>query len=103
MKRNAFWLTAVVLVLGATVAADGFTRDKARSDCPGRIVCPITGEETCQDQCPLVDARRPDCPGQIECPITGEPVCRDECLLAAGSTSESKIESEVAACCSATK
>ena len=56
-----------------------------RSDCPGKVVCPLTGEEVCKDRCPLAakgektDPTRADCPGQIECPLTGELVCRDKC------------------------
>ena len=31
------------------------TSDKAsmRADCPGTIICPLTGEEICKDKCPL--------------------------------------------------
>ncbi len=38
-----------------------------RADCPGKIICPITGELVCRDRCPTVDANRGDCPGRIEC------------------------------------
>lgn len=31
-----------------------------------------------------VSADRPDCPGKIVCPLTGEPVCRDRCPLNGG-------------------
>ncbi|MBI4586007.1 MAG: hypothetical protein HY717_18510 [Planctomycetes bacterium] len=70
-----------------------------RSDCPGQIVCPITGEKVCRDQCPLVDPYLPDCPGKIECPLTGELVCRDRCpaQTSAGNTASGM------ACCNASK
>ncbi len=51
--------------------------------CPGKITCPITGDEVCKDRCPLRDADRSDCPGKIECPIDGKLVCRDKCPLSA--------------------
>jgi hypothetical protein len=54
-----------------------------RADCPGKIVCPQTGQLVCRDQCPTVDPDRPDCPGRIECPLTGELVCADRCPLGA--------------------
>jgi hypothetical protein len=28
-----------------------------RPDCPGKIVCPLTGDVICADQCPLDEAR----------------------------------------------
>ena len=59
-----------------TVAAGG-----DRADCPGKIVCPQTGELVCRDRCPTVDPDRADCPGRIICPATGEPVCIDRCPL----------------------
>lgn len=31
-----------------------------RADCPGKIVCPITGELVCIDQCPAGAGARPD-------------------------------------------
>ena len=55
MKR---WLLigSVVFILGAAVAVAGAGAGLQRSDCPGKIVCPLTGEEVCRDRCPLVDA-----------------------------------------------
>ncbi len=47
--------------------------------CPGKIICPLTGELICRDQCPRTDADRPDCPGLIRCPLTDEDVCADRC------------------------
>lgn len=80
MKRRimlgALGLLVASSSLGAFALANGKT---ARADCPGKIVCPITGELVCRDQCPRVDPNRPDCPGQVECPLTGELVCRDQC------------------------
>ncbi len=81
MKRVLLSLTAVAVV-GLIVAAAGATAGFQRSDCPGKIICPLTGDEVCKDQCPLADAARDDCPGKIECPIDGSLVCRDQCPLA---------------------
>jgi hypothetical protein len=78
-------LVALVgLVAAYPLALAGGTTGE-RSDCPGKVVCPLTGEEVCKDRCPLTakatktDPTRADCPGQIECPLTGELVCRDQC------------------------
>ncbi len=42
-------------------------------------------------------AERADCPGKIVCPITGELVCKDKCPL--NESTEAKAESELPACC----
>ena len=43
----------VLLALGAGITAFA-TADRAdRPDCPGKIVCPLTGEPVCKDRCPL--------------------------------------------------
>ncbi len=91
------WLLAM-LMLGAAAGAYGFSQVGEQCACPGRLVCPLTGEEVCKDDCPLVDASRSDCPGQIECPLTGELVCRDRCPLAKKQTFDSTCE-ESARCC----
>ncbi len=31
-----------------------------RADCPGKIVCPITGELVCIDECPAGTGAKPD-------------------------------------------
>ncbi len=98
MKGNILWGSGLLLVLGVTVVAYGFTVGSARSDCPGKVVCPITGEEVCRDQCPLIDASRSDCPGKIECPLTGKLVCRDQCPLGAGKAKVA-AESGLRSCC----
>ncbi len=42
---------------------------------------------------PLVDPTRPDCPGLIVCPLTGEPVCADRCPLGAGAAQSEDVPS----------
>ena len=83
------------LVLAAASALGVAAATSERSDCPGKITCPLTGEVICRDQCPNIDPNRPDCPGRIECPLTGELVCVDQCPAKA---SVSKGES-IPACC----
>lgn len=78
--KTALWFVPLGLALGGSLLALGITRGAA-SDCLGTIICPITGQEVCRDQCPLVDSERPDCPGTIECPLDGELICRDRCPL----------------------
>jgi hypothetical protein len=54
MSRIALWTAGATLALGGVVLAHRIvSRDATRSDCPGRIVCPITGKEVCIDRCPL--------------------------------------------------
>ena len=74
---------AMLATVGLAVAAYAVnSRASAeRPDCPGKIVCPLTGELVCKDRCPARDANRSDCPGQIQCPLTGDLVCRDRCPL----------------------
>ncbi|RJP33582.1 MAG: hypothetical protein C4547_12055 [Phycisphaerales bacterium] len=67
-----------------------------RPDCPGKIVCPLTGELVCKDRCPARDANRSDCPGQIVCPVTGELICRDRCPLNKEGRTEAQ---DVPSCC----
>lgn len=79
-------LTSLVLVTalaGAGVGVAGIVASSTdRTDCPGKIVCPLTGELVCKDRCPAAqDANRADCPGKIECPLTGDLVCKDRCPL----------------------
>ena len=91
------WLIAVV-VLTAAAGAYGFSQVGEQTACPGRLVCPLTGEEVCKDECPLVDASRSDFPGKIECPLTGELVCRDQCPLGVTTISNSS-PAEGLRCC----
>ncbi len=82
MFRIMGWSLAIgVLFAGTGGAAGLLDRQTQRPDCPGRIICPLTGEEVCKDLCPLQETAREDCPGKILCPLTGEPVCVDRCPL----------------------
>ncbi len=97
MKRRLVLGTLGLLLAGSSLGAFALANGKtARADCPGKIVCPITGELVCRDQCPRVNPNRPDCPGQIACPETGELVCRDQCP--AESTGQ---EQNLPPCCAA--
>ena len=81
MRKLAVVLCLVAIaVVGLTTYSLAFAGGEG-STCPGKVVCPITGDEVCQDECPLVDANRVDCPGKVECPLSGELVCSDECPL----------------------
>ncbi|MBW3542718.1 MAG: hypothetical protein KY476_20835 [Planctomycetes bacterium] len=98
IARKGLWAVGLMLGLGVSVAAFGFSRSTERADCPGKVICPLTGEEVCKDRCPLVDSSRADCPGKVECPLTGELVCRDRCPLDA-SAERSTSEDELPPCC----
>ncbi len=75
------------------------TVDPNRADCPGRINCPQTGDLVCRDRCPTVDPNRADCPGRIVCPLTGELLCKDRCPLAKNDATLAKAKSETPPCC----
>lgn len=79
-KRTLLSLAAVAALSGFVAYPLVFASTET-SDCPGKVVCPVTGEEVCKDRCPLLDAERSDCPGKVECPLDAELVCRDECPL----------------------
>lgn len=108
-KGGLVMLKRSVLIAGVASAAVGLATFAAvsggasgagepeRADCPGKIVCPVTGELVCKDQCPLIDPNRPDCPGRIVCELTGELVCKDRCPL--NESDEPKLESKPPACC----
>lgn len=54
MKSIALTSALLAVVTGGSVLAYGITRPSAeRPDCPGTVVCPITGELVCRDECPL--------------------------------------------------
>lgn len=94
MTTNMTLLGLGSLVLAAA-GAFGFAGAKSeRTDCPGKITCPLTGEVICRDECPNIDSNRPDCPGRIECPETGELVCLDRCPVSAEKSAN------VPSCCS---
>lgn len=78
MKRAVFSLTAFAVV-GLIVAVAGAAAGLQRSDCPGKVNCPLTGDEVCKDQCPVGNLTQENCPDRIDCPLTGDAVCRDLC------------------------
>lgn len=96
------------VALGVTAFAVSSSSPTERDDCPGKIVCPLTGELVCEDQCPVgtesdiastnatlqLDATRADCPGRIVCPLTGELVCEDQCPVDEKTSTE-----DLAECC----
>lgn len=98
MTRRTLLTTAVAagLIGLAGFAALATAAAAGRPDCPGKIVCPQTGQLICRDKCPTVDPNRPDCPGRITCPQTGELVCRDRCPL---NGSEATAAKDTPACC----
>lgn len=83
MCNKILWLAAVMVALGGSLSAYKL----AFAD--GNRVSTL-------------DPRRPDCPGQIVCPISGELVCRDECPLASSETKNAANEqpqTETKSCC----
>jgi hypothetical protein len=105
MRKLALWGVFAVVVFGGLVALPlafaGAGAQKQRADCPGKVVCPLTGEEVCKDQCPLAAKKtastRADCPGQVECPLTGELVCKDQCPVGDAAKAEASTKAAAAA------
>ena len=93
MRSKLLLSLALAVVLGGVAYSLALATSGERNDCPGKVLCPITGEEICKDRCPLLDAARANCPGKVECPLTGELVCRNECPIETTSAA-------AAACCS---
>ena len=85
-----------ILVAAGIVFAQG---QAERPDCPGKIVCPQTGDLVCRDKCPTIDPNRPDCPGRIICPLNGQRVCEDRCPLHASGTAVEAQRSKLPPCC----
>jgi hypothetical protein len=65
MRKAAVWAAVAAVVLGGGASAYKLANaggdvaslfDPNRPDCPGQIVCPLTGDLVCRDQCPLGDA-----------------------------------------------
>lgn len=79
-------------------AGDLASADSERPDCPGKIICPLTGQPVCVDKCPVKDPLREDCPGRIVCPLTGELVCKDRCPLGDGTKASAKTRSKPSCC-----
>lgn len=100
MRAKVLLPLAVVVVVGGAVAYSLAFASTQRTDCPGTVICPLTGKEVCQDRCPLLDPQRTDCPGKIECPLTGELVCHDECPLAGATKAD---EAAKPLCCQRSK
>jgi hypothetical protein len=58
----------------------------------------------CASTALVASAERPDCPGKIVCPLTGELVCADRCPLGAGERGEVALAVAPArSCCAAVK
>jgi hypothetical protein len=47
----------------------------------------------------VAQSDRPDCPGKIICPLTGDLVCKDRCPLNAEMNISSEEPSMLPACC----
>ncbi len=60
MKRATIMAATIVGAAALGTAAGLTTKEQGgteRLDCPGKIVCPLTGELICVDQCPVGEAK----------------------------------------------
>ncbi len=100
MMTKLLWSVALLVPVGLSAVAVDNSQETTNGVCPGKVVCPLTGEEVCKDKCPLIDADRVDCPGKVECPLTGELVCKDKCPLNSSDANVStKGDSDLPPCC----
>lgn len=101
MRTRKTLMVAMITVLGLFAVTSILLAQsrEERASCPGKIVCPQTGETICRDKCPTVDPNRPDCPGRILCPLTGELICKDRCPVKKDSVGSSQTEGKVPSCC----
>lgn len=62
--------TAVSGIVAASAAAGYLASNpKAeREDCPGKIICPISGQLICADECPATEKA-------VSLPVNQEPAC----------------------------
>ena len=51
--KKVLSIAALVALLGGAALALAHNANSARPDCPGQIVCPLTGELVCKDKCPV--------------------------------------------------
>ena len=100
MKAIAFSIAALAGLGLFTLDSSGTVAERQdRVDCPGKIVCPRTGDLVCRDKCPTVDPQRADCPGRIVCPESGELVCIDRCPLRDSAAKSAQSEDAKPSCC----
>jgi hypothetical protein len=57
----------LLALVGGVAAYAVFTQPTIRPDCPGKIVCPLTGELVCKDRCPLGEADTTDDSTALPC------------------------------------
>lgn len=56
MTRRTWMLRLLAVASAVTVGGLAWaTSASHRADCPGKIVCPLTGELVCKDRCPLAN------------------------------------------------
>ena len=62
------WVLPMAAVAGLALSAFGGIRlATERPDCPGKIICPLTGQLVCKDRCPLHENRE-SAPGSTQKP-----------------------------------
>lgn len=68
MRKRIVWSTLVLGVVGTGIAATALAGSGrfSRPDCPGTVVCPLTGETVCRDRCPL-NAEEPKTEARPSC------------------------------------
>lgn len=69
MRKSITWTATALVAAGTAIGAYALTRSgkATRTDCPGTIACPITGETVCRDRCPLSGEQRETPSGSLGC------------------------------------
>jgi len=64
-------MTPIILVGAFAIAATAYAISSSssadRADCPGKIVCPVTGEFVCKDRCPVDSEKNQEQPVLLSC------------------------------------
>lgn len=72
MRKRIVWSAVALSVVGTGIVAYALAGNAngGRPDCPGTIVCPLTGETVCRDRCPL-NAEQPGKAARASCCASG--------------------------------
>lgn len=67
MKNTTSIALVVAVAIAVTVFAVSSSSSTSRTDCPGKIVCPLTGDLVCKDHCPLGKEKNEERPVLSSC------------------------------------
>ena len=71
MTKPMLWLASAALI-GSGALAYALVSGEKREDCPGKIICSVTGQEICKDRCPIVTKEERPSPVGTACCGSGK-------------------------------